>query len=49
MLSPSAATVGKKLLVDDKITGCAKQISLGCYVKFRIGKHCLVKHFAINI
>ena len=32
MLSPSAATVGKKLLVDDKITVCAKQISLGCYM-----------------
>ena len=32
MLSPSAATVGKELLVDDKITVCAKQISLGCYM-----------------
>ena len=38
----------KKLLVDDKITACVKQMSPGCYisVKVRIEKHCLAKHFS---
>ena len=39
--------VAKKLLVDDKITACVKQIfSLVTYVKFGIEKHCLLRHFA---
>ena len=34
MLSQSAAMVGKKLLVDDKITAqlCQTNLSLGCYM-----------------
>ena len=42
----SAATVAKKSLADDKITACVKYVSWELYVKFRIEKHCLVKHFA---
>ena len=45
MLLQIAAIAAKKLLVDDKITACAKEICL-LYAKFRIEKHCLVKHFA---
>ena len=44
--------VAKKLLVDDKITACVKQIRLRVlYEKFRIEKHSLVKHsaFLINV
>ena len=45
--------VAKKLLVDDKITACVKQIRLRVlYEKFRIDwKHSLVKHsaFLINV
>ena len=44
--------VAKKLLVDDKITACVKQIRLWVlYEKFRIEKHSLVKHsaFLINV
>ena len=37
--------VAKKLLVDDKITACVKQISWVLYAKFRIEKR-LVKHFS---
>ena len=36
---------GKKLLVDDKIKDCVKQVSGVLYAKFRIQKR-LVKHFA---
>ena len=42
----------KKLLGDDKITACVKQIRLrGLYETFRIEKHSLVKHsdFLINV
>ena len=44
--------VAKKLLVDDKITTCVKQIRLRVlYEKFWIEKHSLVKHsaFLINV
>ena len=37
--------VAKKLMVDDKITACVKQVSWVLYAKFRIEKR-LVKHFA---
>ena len=43
-----AQLVVTKLLVDDKITACVKQIryvSWVLYVKFPIEKHFLVKHF----
>ena len=39
-----------KLLVDDKIAACAKQkclLGVKIYVKFRIEKRFLVKHFAL--
>ena len=44
----AAMEAKKKLLVDDKITACVKQMSPGCYisVKVRIEKHCLAKHFS---
>ena len=47
-LLQSAAMVAKqKLLVDDKITACFKQIfSCMLLCKFRSEKHYLVKHFA---
>ena len=43
MLLQSAEIVVKKFLVDYKIIACVKEIS----PPFRIGKHCLVKHFAL--
>ena len=46
MLLQSVAIVARKLLVDEKITVCVKQICLQGVVKFQIGKSCLVKHFA---
>ena len=47
MLLQSATMVAKKVLVNDKITACLKQIYLLCvYVKFLIEKPCPVKHFA---
>ena len=52
ILLQRAAMVAKKLLGDDKITACVKQIRLrGLYEKFRIEKHSLVKHsdFLINV
>ena len=43
----SGAIVVKKLLVDDKITACVKQICLvGAICKVSNKKHCLVKHSA---
>ena len=45
LLLQNVAMVAKKLLVDDKITACVKQISWVLYAKFRIEKR-LVKHFA---
>ena len=47
MLLQSAPILAKKLLVDEKIAACVKQICLQLlFVKFRIEKNCLVKHFA---
>ena len=42
----SGVIEAKKLLVDDKITACVKQICLvGVICKVLNKKHCLVKHF----
>ena len=55
MLLQRAAIVVKKLLVDKQQLVSNKYVSTRLYVKFRIEKRCLVKHFsfletfAINI
>ena len=47
MLLQSVAMVAQKLLVDNKITACVKQVSWVLYVKFQKDKNCLEKHFAL--
>ena len=49
-VSQIAAIGAKKLLVENKITACVKEIIISWVYrvacKFPIQKHCLVKHFA---